>query len=142
MLPSEIPNAFYRVSIKALILDESGKKFAVILEDSTWWELPGGGLDWGESPEVCLKREIKEEMGLVVTDVASLPSYYLIGKNEAGKWSLNLVFETKVRDLNFTPTDECREIRFISPEEVGSINAFRNVKELAALFRPGKPNLE
>jgi hypothetical protein len=80
-------------------------------------------------------------MGLTVTEVASMPSYYLIGKNEADKWSLNLVFETKVKDLNFTSTKECREIRFISPEEVVSINAFRNVKELVVLFKSGKSNL-
>jgi hypothetical protein len=84
---------------------------------------------------------MKEEMGLSVLEVASLPSYYLIGKNQSDKWSLNLVFETKVKDLNFTSTDECREVRFISSEEVGSINAFRNVKELAALFKTRKSNL-
>lgn len=131
----DIPNSFYRVSIKALILDKSRKKFAVILEDSGWWELPGGGLDWGETPEAGLKREIREEMGLTVAEVAPLPSYYLIGKNLKGQWSLNLIFETKVEHLNFTPSSECRELRFIAPEEIDSINAFRTVRELAAAFK-------
>ncbi len=81
MEQQDIPNAFYRVSMKGLILDESGKKFAVILEDNGWWDLPGGGLDYGESPEECLKREIAEEMGLTVTEIGSFPAYYLIGKN-------------------------------------------------------------
>jgi ADP-ribose pyrophosphatase YjhB (NUDIX family) len=133
-MEQEIPDGFYRVSIKGLILDETRKKFAVILEDNGWWELPGGGLNWGESPEVCLKREIKEEMGLTVTEVGPFPSYYLIGKNMRGRWSLGLVFEIKVGDLEFVPSDECREIKFVAPEEVGSINAFRTVKELAAQF--------
>gem|GEM_PF-246721 len=131
----EIPNGFYRVSIKGLILDESRKKFAVILEDNGWWELPGGGLDWGESPEACLKREIREEMGLIVTAVSAFPSYYLIGQNMKEQWTLNLVFEVKVNDLNFTPSEECRDLKFISPDEVSSINAFRTVKELAAAFK-------
>ena len=56
----DIRSGFYRVSIKGLILDETRKKFAVVLEDNGWWELPGGGMDWGESPETCLTREIKE----------------------------------------------------------------------------------
>jgi 8-oxo-dGTP pyrophosphatase MutT (NUDIX family) len=46
----------------------------------TWW-LPGGGLEFGESPEQCLVREFMEETGLevrvrdvldVVSDVAEL----------------------------------------------------------------------
>ena len=130
-------NCFYRVSIKALILDETRERFAVILEDNGWWELPGGGLDWGETAENCLKRELKEEMGLTVTEVASLPSYYLIGKNMSDKWTVNLVFEAKVEDLNFTPSDECQELRFVSPKELESINAFRTVKDLGARFNAG-----
>lgn len=30
------------------------------------WVLPGGGLDWGEAPEVALLREFKEETGFDV----------------------------------------------------------------------------
>lgn len=129
-----IPNCFYRVSIKGLLLDETGKKFAIILEDNGIWELPGGGLDWGESPHEALRREVREEMGLTVTDISPFPSYYLIGKNMDDNWTLNLVFEIKVKDLNFTPSDECQELRFVSPEEVKSLNAFRTVKELAEQF--------
>lgn len=130
----ELPNGYYRVSVKGLILNETRKKFAIILEDNGLWELPGGGLNHGESPEECLKREIKEEMGLTVTEVSSYPSYFLVGKNIKGRWSVNIVFEIKVKDLNFTPSDECLEIKFVSPEELDSINVFRTVKELGMLF--------
>lgn len=130
----EVTSGFYRVSIKGLILDETRKKFLTVREDNGIWELPGGGLDWGESMEDCLRREIKEEMGLEVTEMAKLPSFYLTGKNIDGHWSLNLVFEIKVKDLNFTPSEECQEIRFIAPEEIDTINAFRNVRELAEKF--------
>jgi 8-oxo-dGTP diphosphatase len=134
MQQDDIPNGFYRVSIKGLILDETRTKFLIVYEDKGWWELPGGGMNWGESPESCLERELQEEMGLVVTEVSSFPSYYLVGRNMKDRWSLNLVFETKVKDLNFTPSEECRELKFISSEEVGTIEAFRTVKELAAQF--------
>jgi 8-oxo-dGTP diphosphatase len=32
----------------------------------TYWLFPGGGLDEGESPEDCVRREMKEETGLDV----------------------------------------------------------------------------
>ncbi|MEK9173028.1 MAG: NUDIX domain-containing protein [Patescibacteria group bacterium] len=131
---TEAPNGFYRVSIKGLILDETGKKFLVIREDNGLWELPGGGLDWGESVAACLKREVHEEMGIEVTEVSPLPSYFLVGQNMKGRWTLNLIFETKVKNLDFKPSEECQEVRFIAPEEVSSINAFRTVKELAEQF--------
>ncbi len=91
-------------------------------------------MDFPETPEEGLRREIKEEMGLTVTDISKQPSYVLIGNNMKGVRSMNLVYEVKLKDLNFTPSDECVELKFISPKEIDTINAFRNVKELAALM--------
>lgn len=128
-----IPNAFYRVSIKGLILDKTRKKFLIVQEDNKWWELPGGGLDWGESPAQCLKREIKEEMGLTVTKVNPDLAYYIIF-NKKKTWIINLVFEVKVKNLDFTPSQECQKIKFISPKDINTMNVFSNVKQFAKLF--------
>lgn len=69
-----------------------------------------------------------------MTKVSTLPSYFLVGKNMKGRWSINVVFEVKVNDLNFISSEECQEIRFVSPEEIKSMNAFRTVQELGTLF--------
>jgi len=122
---SEIPNTFYRVSIKALILDEQ-KRFLMILEDNNLWEIPGGGLDFGEKPHDCLKRELKEEMDLEVTYIAKQPSYFVSALNIDNRWKTNVFYLTKVKDLNFKPSDECTEIRFFTKEEAQKENLYPN----------------
>lgn len=132
-----IPNRFYRVSIKALILNETRDKFLLSKEHDGRWELPGGGLDWGEAPEVCLRREIHEEMGLEVTWMADTPAYFFTGQstNYPEVKIANVLYEVTLEHLNFTPSDECQEVRFVSPQEVLEMNTFDGPKKLAALFR-------
>ena len=131
----KIPNSYYRTSVKALILDDE-KRILLILEDNGLWELPGGGLDFGEKPHDCIARELREEMGLEVTQISKQPSYFVSALNTTGEWKTNVMFETKVRDLNFTPSDECREIRFFTKEEALKLNLFPIVREFLNEFDP------
>lgn len=40
--------------------------------ETDYWTLPGGGLDWGEHPLDCLRREFEEETGLVPEPIRPL----------------------------------------------------------------------
>jgi 8-oxo-dGTP diphosphatase len=130
----KITNCFYRVSVKGLILDDR-KRFLLTKEDNDIWELPGGGLNYGESPKECLKREIKEEMGLEVTSIDDYPSYFLTTCSKRSKaWIANVIYLTTVKDLKFSSSDECTEIGFFTKIEVVSKNVYENVKEFARLY--------
>lgn len=48
-----------------------------------------------------------------------------------GIWSVALVYEVKVKNFNFKPSEECVDLKFISPEEVSTLKAWRTVTELA-----------
>lgn len=125
---------YYRVSIKALPIDETGR-FLLSKEENGKWELLGGGLDHGEDPITCLKREVHEETGLVITHVSPTPKYFItaprLGHNT---YIANVIYEVKLKDLNFTPSDECVELRFFNVEEAKKENLFPNVEELLNEF--------
>jgi len=134
----EIPNCFYRVSIKALVLNETRDKFLVCRESVGFWELPGGGLDWGTTPQEDLPREIMEEMGLKVLRIADNPSYFLTGQQTTNPniKIANVIYECELADLDFTPSDECLEIKFVDALEIESMKVFDGVAKLASMFKP------
>ena len=55
------------------------------------WTLPGGGLEWGESPEEALHREVYEETGVEVADARLLAVESHIGRTEGGSAELHNV---------------------------------------------------
>lgn len=131
----EVPNNFYRTSIKALILDDE-KRFLMILENNGLWEMPGGGLDFGESPHDCLTREIKEEMDLEVIYINKQPSYFASALNINKIWKTAVFYETKVKNLDFKPTDECTKIKFFTKEEALKENLYPAIKEFINEYDP------
>lgn len=54
------------VSVKAVVLDGSGRVL-LVLNDRGEWEHPGGQLEEGESPQSAVRREVFEESRLEVT---------------------------------------------------------------------------
>ncbi len=131
-----IPDCFYRVSVKALVLNETKDKFLVCKKKSGVWELPGGGLDWGMSPQDELAREIDEEMSIKITKVADHPSYFLTGQTIIRKqWVANIIYETELEHLDFTPSDECTEIRFVNRDNLPEGQVFPVVLKLADVFK-------
>lgn len=133
-MASQIPECFYRVSVKALICDNQNR-FLLVREDNGFWELPGGGLDFGESPIEGLKREIWEEMKLNTTYISAQPSYFFTIKNHNNIYIANAMYEVQLESLDFQPTSECMEIGFFSsPEVYKELKVFPNVLAFAKLF--------
>lgn len=127
----DIKKAFYRVSVKALIYNDEWE-FLLCKEDNWVWDIPWGGLDHWESIEICIIRELQEEMWLEVTHINSIPKYFVTAHKTESKtrpWLVNVFYEVKVKNLNFTPSDECIEIKFFNKETVKNVNTIVNVDE-------------
>jgi 8-oxo-dGTP pyrophosphatase MutT (NUDIX family) len=133
----DIPNTFYRISAKALILDGQ-KRFLLEREENGLWELPGGGIDHGEHPIETIKREIMEEMGLEVLDVNPTIQYFVIAKALDNVWKSSVFYLTKLNNLEFTPTEECKEIRFFTKEEAQKVDTYPVVKAFLKEFDPAR----
>jgi 8-oxo-dGTP pyrophosphatase MutT (NUDIX family) len=56
----------FPVSIKGVLFPQPGRCI-LAMNDREEWELPGGRIEIGESPEACLAREFLEELSLRVT---------------------------------------------------------------------------
>lgn len=137
------PPSFYRVTIKGLCVREG--KLMLQKESksalSGRWEMPGGGLDFGESIREGFEREIKEETGLTVSKMAERPTYvwtrrYENKRNMDWYYALVVAYRVEFENLDFTPSPECEEIGFFSKEELSDIELAGQTKELPNIFNP------
>ena len=117
----ELPSTYYRVAAKGIIRDDAGRILAVADHTGTY-ELPGGGWEHDEDFETCLKREIKEELGVGASIIGSLLfTYRGIG---AGKQiMLRIVAEAKLASHDFDlDNDEVTSVRFVGRDEFLVLN--------------------
>jgi 8-oxo-dGTP diphosphatase len=139
---SDFPDCFYRVSVKGLCVRDG--KILILKEAehlSGQWELPGGGLDFGEDPREGLRREIEEETGLLVASISFDPVYVWTSRIENRRnmpWYYTLVlgYRIELGDLDFTPSEECLEIGFFSKEELQNLDLFDQSLPLRTRFDP------
>jgi 8-oxo-dGTP pyrophosphatase MutT (NUDIX family) len=64
MTPTDHRAARFPVSVKGVVC--IGGRFALLKNEREEWELPGGKLESGEDPALCLAREIREELSIDV----------------------------------------------------------------------------
>jgi 8-oxo-dGTP pyrophosphatase MutT (NUDIX family) len=134
-----------RAISQLLVRDADGRVLTCRLTYKQDWDLPGGVVEMGESPQLAVVRELKEELGL---DLAAGPLVLTDWLPAWGGWddALCLVFDGGVLDPSALDTAvlqarEIRSVRFCAPEEIrahcADFTARRVESALAALAGRG-----
>ena len=99
----------FSIGVFGIIFDKDKKALLAKRRDYDLWNLPGGGVDAGETPEEALEREILEEISAKVKNKKLCGVYFKRGKDE-----VVFAYLVKVKPFTFKPTDEAKEIKYFS----------------------------
>lgn len=109
------------ITVTAAIIRKNGRILAARKKEGThlagFWEFPGGKVEENESPEHCLARELREELGID----AKIGSFFAQSCYDYGIKSIQLLaFLADCNDDTLTLCDHDR-VQWLEPGELGSL---------------------
>ncbi|MCB9798110.1 NUDIX domain-containing protein [Candidatus Nomurabacteria bacterium] len=118
----------FKVGVFAIILDDQERVLWCLRNDMELWNLPGGALEGGETPQEGVIREVHEETGLEV-EVVQLTGVYTNTQHD----NISFTFLCKVIGGEITKTAETRDWKYYrnretpantSPAQVARVNDY------------------
>jgi ADP-ribose pyrophosphatase YjhB (NUDIX family) len=103
----------FTIGVFAIILDSDNKILICHRLDHDFWNLPGGGLESRETPEMGVIREVKEETGLDVV-IEKLTGVYA----KENKDNLAFSFLCRVVGGGITLNDEADIIEYFNLDNI------------------------
>jgi mutator protein MutT len=98
------------------------------------WQLPGGGVEWGEKLEDALKREMREEIGVEINVIKLIPKIFESIRDTSWHgifpcFLCELVDENAEIVLN----SEASDFKWCTPDEVKTLPSFPETNAVIAL---------
>lgn len=93
------------------------------------WQLPGGGVNFGERVEEAVRREVKEEVGLDVEVLSIVP--YIINSIRKRWHGIGTVLYCRLNDVRQTIklNEEADKYEWFSSAEIQKLDVLPGVKE-------------
>jgi len=116
--PPKISTKISKIQVSAAVIFKQGnvyiqKRKAAGLMGGLW-EFPGGKLETGETEEECLRREIKEELGVNIR----IGEKVMTHRHSYTRFRVTLhVFRCQIHSGKLSPT-ECDDWKWIKPDEL------------------------
>jgi ADP-ribose pyrophosphatase YjhB (NUDIX family) len=137
-MQTTLASPFYRVTAKAIVLDEQGRVL-VMKNHKGNWELPGGGWEHDEGFSECLIREIREELGVGVETVGDILFIYRGENRRKGFKILRIVAPVTLSSNDFKPDDGIIAAKFVDKSEFMGLDLLTeegSVQEFADIIWP------
>lgn len=108
----------FRISVKALVFNNKNE-ILLVREGGKDWDIPGGGIDHGESIEDTLRRELEEEINLTdhfTYKVVSVENPTFVESHHF--WLVRIIYAVWPDNLELSAGEDGEEIRFVSINEL------------------------
>jgi ADP-ribose pyrophosphatase YjhB (NUDIX family) len=118
---------------QACVVDEAGRVLLVEHGYRPGWHFPGGGVEWGETIETAMGRELHEEVGVELTGPAQLHGVFANFQKFPGDHVALFVVRNWRRPVVPAPNAEIRASGFYAPgalPEATSDGTRRRVAEI------------
>lgn len=106
------------LGVRAIIIDADGRIVLVRHTYMPGWTFPGGGVEFGETLETALDREIEEEVGIVRTGPTTLFGIYSNHAVFPGDHVAVYVLREWRQAHPPVPNREIAEVAFVAPDQL------------------------